>query len=277
MIVTAMNSRSIIPYQRLAGSAFPWRTLSKLATRVSRTAVVDLWLVKVTEDGPLRLDAARALRGGDPSTNPTPQREEDRGRSLVARDALIQLVAEQARVDPASISIGHDELGRPVLLGGPPLHVSVSHSGDFIACAVCDRRVGVDIERTDRLEADEDFAARVCVPAEREELARTPLDSRRLALIRLWTRKEAVAKALGVGLALPFDQLDVTADRPRIAGVRMRSLWARDLHGGPAEYAIAIAGEGRRCWLRARLIAGESASVLRPPGSPVSDQRGRHW
>ena len=62
--------------------------------------------------------------------------------------------------------------------------LAVAHSGEFVACAVSTRRLGVDIERSDRVEADHDLARRVCTAHERRQLERLPAPLRRAALIR---------------------------------------------------------------------------------------------
>jgi phosphopantetheinyl transferase len=212
-------------------------------------------IVKVTEEGPLGLCAAYALLGGHVALDR--RAIDDQRRSVVARAALLRLIAARTGVDPALVQLDHDAHGRP-LVPGSALHLSVAHSGDYVACAVSSRRVGVDIERSDRAEADDDFASRVCSPAEREQLRELTGPD----LIRLWARKEAVAKALGLGLALPFDELDVSGDTPRIHGQAATGLRVRDLVGGPDDYAVAITTQGRRCRVRARLVVGHRESPM---------------
>ena len=128
----------------------------------------------------------------------------------------------------------------------PALHVSIAHSGEFVACALSDRRVGVDIERADRPEADDALAAASARRPNAGGSSTCRPHQRTRALIRLWARKEALAKALGVGLALPFDQLDVRHDIPLIGGVRAGALRVRDVEGGPDGYAVAIASRRSR-------------------------------
>jgi 4'-phosphopantetheinyl transferase len=233
------------------------RPSSRIAQRVPGPGPVDLWVAKVTHDGPLGLRAARALLGPQPSSGR--RRIDDRRRSLVAKATLARLAAARMHVDPAAVAVAHDERGRPVLLDSPTLHASIAHSGEFVACALSDRRVGVDIERVDRPEADDDLAAHVCTLAERRQLEHIPAGSRRRALIRLWARKEALAKALGLGVAVPFDQLDVRHHVPLIGGARAGALRVRDLEGGPEGYVVAVATEGRGYRVRAHLVVDDSA------------------
>jgi 4'-phosphopantetheinyl transferase len=80
-----------------------------------------------------------------------------------------------------------------------------------------DRRVGVDVERLDRISPNcfagiaESFA-----PEERRWLSTRPAGpAHSRAVLRLWTLKEAYAKARGLGLGLPFDSFGfvLAADR----------------------------------------------------------------
>jgi phosphopantetheinyl transferase len=234
------------------------RRLYATAHRISGIAAVDVWVLEVIDDGPLGVDGARTMLGATATADR--RTIEDQRRSVVARAALTQLVALRTRVDPARVRLTNDERGRP-LLSGSALHVSIAHSGDFVACAVSTRPVGVDIERSDRSEADDALAKRVCTLAERQALERLLPSSRTGALIRLWTRKEAVVKALGVGGALAFEQLDVSHNAPRIAGARARGLWVRDLRGAPDGYSVALATAGRWQCVRARLVEAGKASA----------------
>ena len=272
MILAAMSAQMRIAERDLA-ALVNRRSSGGIAERVRGAVAVELWVVKVTQDGPLGLRAARAMFGADPSG--ARQRIADWRRSLVSRAALARLAAARMHVNPAEVAIGHDERGRPVLLDRPALHVSIAHSGEFVACALSDRRVGVDVERTDRSEADDALAARVCTSAERRQLEHLPVGPRKRALIRLWARKEALAKALGVGLAVPFEQLDVRRDIPLIGGVRAGALRVRDVEGGPDGYAVAIATEGRGHRVRAHLLVEDAAwRMTARPTAARGPQRG---
>jgi 4'-phosphopantetheinyl transferase len=242
---------------------------------VARRASAEVWVIKVTEEGPLGLRAARALLGGgDRSAG---RRRDDRDRSLLAQAALARLLAARAGVDAASVVIDHDEGGRPIVRGDARLMLAVAHSGEFVACAVSTRRVGVDVERSDRVEADHDLARRVCTPGERRQLERLPAPLRRAALIRLWTRKEAVVKALGAGLAIAPGQVDVRRDRPTVHGAGVGALRLCDLAGGPDGYAVAVATETRRARVRAHLIVVDVAWPMPARATPSRLRTGPPW
>ncbi len=72
------------------------------------------------------------------------------------------------------------------------------------------RRPGVDIELRDRRLPDTRALARsVLSPAELDALDRSPRGERDALFLRAWTRKEAVLKAMGVGLSMPTTGFDV--------------------------------------------------------------------
>ncbi|MGQ4405528.1 4'-phosphopantetheinyl transferase superfamily protein [Streptomyces hayashii] len=99
--------------------------------------------------------------------------------------------------------------GPPSKRPGPDF--SVAHSGAVIGVAVCENgRVGLDVEEAD-VGLDVDSAARVALAdSELAALYGLPPAARKSAFLRTWTRKEAVLKALGVGLGAPLRALELS-------------------------------------------------------------------
>ena len=92
---------------------------------------------------------------------------------------------------------------------------SLSHTHGMVACAVtqdaCARDgVGVDVECIDRAVDAVDIAARFFAPAESAALAQLNEKERLDRFFDLWTLKEALVKALGVGLAMSLSSLAFT-------------------------------------------------------------------
>lgn len=86
--------------------------------------------------------------------------------------------------------------GKPFFPGGP--YFSISHCRSGIAVATDDQPIGIDIETIRH--ADADLIART-MNAEEQSRIRSDRD-----FTRLWTQKEAVVKAQGVGI-VSFEQL----------------------------------------------------------------------
>ena len=79
-----------------------------------------------------------------------------------------------------------------------------------MVCAVSDAPVGCDLERARVLKRD--ISRRICSDAERAAV-RSNTD-----LFTLWTGKEAVLKAIGLGLRLPLSGIEVgLAERVHLA------------------------------------------------------------
>jgi 4'-phosphopantetheinyl transferase len=149
-------------------------------------------------------------------------RVEDRDRFLVgctlAKTAIASYEGGPAR-RPAAVALDRTctNCGKP---HGKPrvkdsdLELSVSHSGDRIAVAVARATpVGVDVEWTagrqrDRPD-DEQAGLERYVLSEAEQAALTAGTRRRDFLVA-WTRKEAVTKATGDGLRVPFKDVVVS-------------------------------------------------------------------
>jgi phosphopantetheine--protein transferase-like protein len=134
---------------------------------------------------------------------------------LAARLALKRLAVTLGRVPsdasfPELQTVAPDGV-RPHLPGvpdGAPMCCSVAHDDRFAVAVASAHPVGVDVERiSPRLERVERMFVR---PPEAARLPAAPAQ-RRTALARLWTLKEAVAKALGIPLLEAFDAVKLRA------------------------------------------------------------------
>ncbi|CAH0159790.1 4'-phosphopantetheinyl transferase superfamily protein [Roseomonas sp. CECT 9278] len=95
------------------------------------------------------------------------------------------------------------------------LHVSLTHTDGLVAVAVAqDHEVGVDAEAAARDPDEAALRALALAPPEIAELDGAA--DRRQRLLRLWVAKEAVAKAVGLGLALQIRQVVLADEPPRI-------------------------------------------------------------
>lgn len=99
-------------------------------------------------------------------------------------------------IDIRSQNFKENENKKPYLADFPDIYFNLSHSGDFIACAVFDKEVGVDIQKISVYK--EKTAKRIC---SEEELSRIKesLD-KNLEFTKIWSQKEAYLKYLGTGI-----------------------------------------------------------------------------
>ncbi|MGH8335418.1 MAG: 4'-phosphopantetheinyl transferase family protein [Gammaproteobacteria bacterium] len=122
-----------------------------------------------------------------------------RARFVIARGMMRRILGHLASCGPDEIAFEYGPAGKPFVSGGP--RFNLSHSGDMAMLAVsANREVGVDIERIRNVERD--LAARFFSSEEVRYLDALPADGWLGGFFRIWTRKEAVVKALGCGLSV---------------------------------------------------------------------------
>ena len=139
------------------------------------------------------------------------RQREDRVRFAGVRAALWKVLQTGYRInrDPNRdqlAGIQRDQFGKPGLLtsSGQAIIVNltfnVSHSGSYglIAVSQCGQ-VGVDIEKNSQINVA-DLAPFICTASECRALAALDESEAKAAFYRLWVGKEAVLKAVGVGI-----------------------------------------------------------------------------
>lgn len=121
---------------------------------------------------------------------------------LLVKEALLVLDHPQLTLDQLQTT----STGRPTF--NSTLDFNISHAGDYVICAasaVC--RVGVDIEQIKPLPLE--LYNRCWTSAEQNRLMS---DKNLQTFYSLWTRKEAVLKADGMGLHDELHKIDVLQD-----------------------------------------------------------------
>jgi 4'-phosphopantetheinyl transferase len=76
--------------------------------------------------------------------------------------------------------------------------------------------VGVDAERLEETPLEPALLDAVLTPCERQRLAALSPEERQVAFLALWTLKEALGKAMGVGLRLPLTTIGFALDPIRL-------------------------------------------------------------
>jgi 4'-phosphopantetheinyl transferase len=127
------------------------------------------------------------------------------GAALLRRAAAacLSVSPNRLRVDRTCHGCGAQH-GKPRLPDHPAFDVSVSHAGEHVLVALArGPRIGVDVERIRDVEVDE-LARSAFTSAEADELAALPAGEHVRAFFALWTRKESIVKALGIGISGDF-------------------------------------------------------------------------
>ncbi|MFF0484504.1 4'-phosphopantetheinyl transferase family protein [Streptomyces sp. NPDC004435] len=225
---------------------------------------VDLWQLRVDhlaeeELDPSELDAEERVKLA------APLRVEDRLRYGVGHVALRRLLAPRLGIAPAEVTFRREPCpgcgalhGRPAVDGPPGVpHFSLSHSGDVVLIGIAARPVGVDVESLPKAATVRDVSSALH-PLERAEIA-DAADAPE-AFARIWCRKEAYLKGIGIGVARSLDK-DYLGERDPSA---LPAGWG--VQGVPTAdgHAAAVAVEGtmgrvRTSWLPSSFVTAANA------------------
>jgi 4'-phosphopantetheinyl transferase len=140
--------------------------------------------------------------------------EIDRRRFVAAHTALRRELGERLAADPAELEFSRERCrqcgglhGRPIVLrpGGSlarraELHFSLSHSGGQGLLAISPAPVGVDIEALPAADMAQRLSG-LMHPHEQARILSAPEEAQATLFTRLWCRKEAYLKGVGIGLA----------------------------------------------------------------------------
>lgn len=122
----------------------------------------------------------------------------DRDRFVLGHGWMRELLGHYLGVPPHSVAAERGRFGKPYLPDAQ-LHFNLSDTKDAVVLAVSlDNDLGVDVETVDRRVDHDAVSAHYFTAEEQAHIARSE-DPKR-AFLELWTRKEAVLKASGVGI-----------------------------------------------------------------------------
>lgn len=136
--------------------------------------------------------------------------DRDRRRFVLARSALRRILAKRLHTAAANLQFSYGAAGKPFLREHPQLAFNVSHSEDTALIALGDSpaAIGIDIEHVRAMPDANELATTICSREHADAIAADATPN--LAFLRVWTRKEAVSKALGLGVgSLDLPKLDV--------------------------------------------------------------------
>ena len=182
-----------------------------------------------------------------------------RAQFLAGHYLARRLLSQAYGGQPADWQIDSQAGEAPRVVGRADLAISLSHSGDWLLCAVADGPVGVDLELAKPGRDIAGMAAMVCHPTEQAALAGLAPTAALAQFTGYWTVKEAWLKCHGLGLDYALMRRLLAS--PRLAGGNAASwhLPELGLHialvcaagGGMDGLHVAGLGEGLvpQCWL----------------------------
>ncbi|MFD3696363.1 4'-phosphopantetheinyl transferase family protein [Streptomyces sp. NPDC058646] len=249
--MTLATTTATVPAPAVSPAARPLLVPERLSDDGPGGAVLvaaspQLWLVDTTgyrahaaRHAPGTLDAQELARAAEFV------RAADRDAYVCAHVALRRLLGAYLGTPPREVTVERapcahcdEPHGRPVLPGGA-LHFSLSHCTGISLLAFATAPVGVDVEEIVQPRTIAETAD-VLHPREAAELALLPAAERPVAFTRVWTRKEAYLKGLGVGLSADpaSDYVGAGSAPARVPGWSLTDVLVPEGHCG----AVALRG-----------------------------------
>ncbi len=172
-----------------------------------RSGQVHLWLLDIRQFSNQLAEEALALMSDD-------ERERAqkfiRGKDeyIASRWLLRKVIGVYLQQPPKSLVFSRTEKGKPYL-ANHALQFNLSHSGHWALLAVANQmELGVDIEQIKDSRDLLGIAENYYHPDEFAQLQQRPGDEQTPYFYQLWTLKEALLKALGLGISAGLENLN---------------------------------------------------------------------
>ena len=134
--------------------------------------------------------------------------EQHRNRFVCCRGIVRMILSAYLHCAARDIHFEYGPNGKPLVDG---LYFNVAHSNGLALVAVSiSHEIGVDVETVRWLNDFDELVSRFFCRRESQLFARVPNKLKPAAFFNLWTRKEALLKATGEGIAYSLNRVDVT-------------------------------------------------------------------
>jgi 4'-phosphopantetheinyl transferase len=172
---------------------------------------IHVWILPIAELLPIDPHAVNSLSADELARGMRFRLEKHQAFFFLTRILLRKIIARYLSIIASDIEYVIQKKGKPALTN-TDLQFNLSHSGDLAVVALTRQaEIGIDIEEkkmTDYLS----IAKRFFSADEYNAIAQLSNAEGREAFYQIWTRKEALVKAVGEGISMGFNQFTVPAD-----------------------------------------------------------------
>lgn len=132
---------------------------------------------------------------------------EDTKRGILAEILILYAIRKSFNVGVSDIKFDKLRYGKPIIKNHEKWHFNLSHSGNWVVCAVNDRPVGIDVEEMNIKHTS--IADHFFTTHENERIKAFSCEQDRVKeFFKLWTLKESYLKRNGQGLTRRLDSFE---------------------------------------------------------------------
>lgn len=112
---------------------------------------------------------------------------------------------------PGDVDYGYSPNKKPYLLNAKTVRFNISHSKNYLLIGIAFKKeIGVDIEIVKKEFHDELLKNSLCSLEELKVFH--DYEEKNLSFYKIWTQKEAISKAFGLGIAFGFNEFSVSGN-----------------------------------------------------------------
>lgn len=146
--------------------------------------------------------------------------QKDRNIYAITRIMLRSTLSQYEDVAPTEWQFSKTKYGRPYVASpktGRHISFNISHADNCVLLAIAkEMDIGVDLERHQRPDVNVEIANEFLCQEEIKALSSLPDQEKHKRLLEYWVLKEAYAKAKGLGLSCPFQELQFQFENGQI-------------------------------------------------------------
>lgn len=125
--------------------------------------------------------------------------KKDKIRGLIGEILIRVVINRLLFIKNDVISFKSDIYGKPYLVNCPDFHFNISHSGDYVVCAIDNNEIGIDIEEIKKINYEE-IARNFFTSKECDYIFNCNKEDCISRFYNIWTLKESYIKCIGKGL-----------------------------------------------------------------------------
>ncbi len=141
-------------------------------------------------------------------------RFEDAQRTLLGDILARYAICIRTGVQNKELHFDTNKFGKPILIAPNEIHFNISHSENWVVCAIDKKVVGIDVEVVKPI--DLHIAEKFFSEAEYLSLINQPKELQTRYFYMIWTLKESYIKAEGKGLSIPLNSFEIKPENLKL-------------------------------------------------------------
>lgn len=138
--------------------------------------------------------------------------ERDKIRTLIGEVLIRSIINKKLNLNNDCIKLEQNKYGKPYLKGYPYFNFNISHSEEYIVCAIDDKPIGIDIESIKPIEY-KNIAKSFFSISEYNYISTADICIQLSRFYEIWTLKESYIKCCGEGLSIPLNSFSIKIDQ----------------------------------------------------------------